>query len=76
MAEKIILYTLNCPKCMVLERKLKQNSIDFETHDSVDEMMKLGIKAAPALSIDGGNTVMDFGSAIKWINNKAMETIK
>lgn len=76
MAENVILYTLNCPKCMVLERKLKQNHISFETNDSVEEMTKLGIKTAPALSIDGGKTIMDFSTAIKWVNNKAMESIK
>lgn len=63
---KIILYTTHCPKCEILEKKLKEANISFTTNENVKEMLKLGMASAPNLSIDG--EILDFGKAVKWIN--------
>lgn len=63
----VTLYTTNCPKCKVLEAKLKQKNIDFAVCDDEDEMIKRGFQSAPVL--DCGDKVMMFGEAVKWVNS-------
>lgn len=62
----ITLYTINCPKCKVLEKKLDAAGIQYEKVEDTDVMMSLGIKSAPVLSVDGN--LMLFQDAVKWIN--------
>lgn len=63
-----ILYTTHCPKCSVLEKKLKSKNIEFEICDDIDLMLSKKIQQAPYLEID--NKLMNFSEAIKWINEK------
>lgn len=63
----IVLYTTHCPKCRVLEKKLGEKNIQYVAKSDVTEMTKLGIKSAPVLDIDGD--MLDFGKAVKWVNN-------
>lgn len=67
MAE-IILYSTNCPKCNVLEKKLQNKNINFKICNNIDLMLSKGIQQAPYLEID--NELMDFTKAIKWVNEK------
>lgn len=62
----IIFYSTHCPRCKVVEMKLKQKNISYSEVNDPDEMIKLGLKSAPALSVDG--ELMDFSAAVKWIN--------
>ncbi len=66
---KIILYTIDCPKCKVLEKKMKLKGIEFEACHDVEEMRKLGITSAPQVRIDGG-PLMDFKETNMWINQQ------
>ena len=63
-----ILYSTNCPKCKVLETKLKNKNIEFEICNDINLMLSKGIQQAPYLEID--NELMDFSKAIKWVNEK------
>lgn len=63
-----ILYSTNCPKCNVLEKKLQNKNIDFEICNDVDLMVSKGIQQAPYLEVDG--ELMDFTKAVKWVNEK------
>ena len=63
-----ILYSTNCPKCKVLETKLKNKNIEFEICNDVGLMLSKGIQQAPYLEVD--NELMDFSNAIKWVNEK------
>jgi glutaredoxin-related protein len=65
---KIILYSTNCPKCNVLEKKLQNKNINFEICNDVDLMLSKGIQQAPYLEVD--NELMDFSKAVKWVNEK------
>lgn len=65
---KIILYSTNCPKCNVLEKKLQSKNINFEICNDVDLMLSKGIQQAPYLEVD--NKLMDFSKAVKWVNEK------
>ena len=64
----IILYTTGCPRCHVLETKLKQKNIEYVECNDVEEMEKKDISSVPCLDVDGD--LMDFGSAVKWVNEQ------
>ena len=65
---EIILWSTHCPRCKVLELKLKQKGIKFEENTSVEEMTAKGFKEAPKLEVDG--VVMDFKTAVEWIKEQ------
>ena len=65
---EIILYSTNCPKCKILEKKLTEKNIKFTKNNNVIEMSELGIDQVPVLSIDG--KVLSFVEANKWINER------
>ena len=62
----ITLYTTHCPKCKILEQKLKAKNIEYIEFTDVDKMIKMGFSMMPMLEVDG--IVMDFATANKWIN--------
>lgn len=65
---KTILYSTNCPKCNILEKKLKSEGIEFEVVNDAQIMIDKGFEEAPQLEVDG--KIMNFMEAISWINNK------
>ena len=62
----ITLYTTHCPRCVVLESKLKQKNIKYNSCEDIDAMTEKGFMQAPILEVDG--KVMDFKTANDWIN--------
>lgn len=64
----IILYSTHCPKCKILENKLKEKEIGYEECNDVDLMCTKGFLSVPKLEIDGN--ILDFGEAIMWINEQ------
>lgn len=62
----ITLYSTNCPKCKVLEQKLKSKNIEYIEFTDVNKMIEMGFSVMPMLEVDG--VVMDFATANKWIN--------
>lgn len=63
---RVILYSTNCPKCMVLEKKLSSAGVDFEIVTDVDVMQEKGFMSAPMLEVNG--KALDFKEAIDWVN--------
>lgn len=61
----VILYTTNCPKCKVLEAKLQQKNITFQTVEDEQVMINKGFLSAPMLEVD--DQIYDFSGAINWI---------
>lgn len=68
MAEKIIFHSSHCPRCKILEVKLKQKGIQYEENNDIQIMLDKGLKMAPALEVDG--KIMEFKEAINWINGR------
>jgi glutaredoxin-related protein len=66
---KVILWSTHCPRCKVLELKLKQKNIEFEENNNVEEMTAKGFKEAPKLEITDG-TIMDFKEAVEWLKQQ------
>lgn len=62
----VVLYSTNCPKCMVLEKKLDAARISYDMVTDEDVMIEKGFMTAPILEVDGN--AMDFGDAVKWVN--------
>jgi glutaredoxin len=58
----IKLYSTHCPKCRILETKLKQQNIEFEVIDDEEVMINKGFKSAPKLEING--QILDFPEAM------------
>ena len=69
----IKLYSTNCPKCKVVETKLKQMNIEFVLETDVDTVVSVGrekgIMSAPILQVD--DAFMDFTTAIKYLKEMA-----
>ncbi|MFR3452902.1 MAG: glutaredoxin family protein [Coprococcus eutactus] len=65
---KVILYTTHCPKCMVLEKKLKSKNIEYTENTDTDLMISKGFLSTPMLEVDGN--IMDFKAANTWINER------
>ena len=63
---KIILFSTKCPRCVVLEKKLKQKGIDYDEVNDVSIMEKRGFLSVPMLEVD--DKIMDFKEANDWIN--------
>lgn len=61
----IILYTTNCPRCLMLEKQLDAKNIMYTKNYDVDEMLNKGIMMAPALDVDG--QILDFATAMKYV---------
>ena len=64
----VTLYTTHCPKCRVLEAKLNSKNVDFNIIDNEELMIEKGFQSAPMLEVD--DNIMNFGEAIKWVNNQ------
>jgi hypothetical protein len=64
---QIILYTTHCPRCTVLEKKLKQKNILYLTIDDEEIMRKEGFTEVPMMKVGSGNP-MNFKQANDWIN--------
>ena len=61
------LYTTHCPKCRVIEAKLKAKHIEFEVIDDVAVLEQEQIKSVPVLEVDTKR--MSFLEANQYVNN-------
>ena len=62
----IILYTVDCPKCKVLEKKLNNANISFEICKDTKLMAEKNISKLPMLEVDG--KMLTFKEAVDMIN--------
>lgn len=67
MTSEIIFYSTHCPRCRVLEMKLKQKNIHYTEENDVEKMLSLNIKSAPALGVNGD--ILNFAEAVRWLNS-------
>lgn len=64
----MILYSIGCPQCEVLRKKLDESNISYTVETSEEVMKELGITAVPVLEVDG--KLLSFGEAIRWIKER------
>ena len=63
---QVILYSTGCPKCKVLITKLDSKNINYNVVSDINVIVSKGINTVPVLEVD--NNLMDFKTAIDWIN--------
>ena len=64
----VILYSTNCPRCNVLEKKLSDAKVDFNVTNDIKKIIEKGFRTAPVLEVDG--EFLDFKNAIEWVNKQ------
>lgn len=66
----IVLYTIDCPNCLILEKKLEARKVKF-LRVSDEETIRakgFGDSSFPILDVNG--VVMNYKTAIQWVNNQ------
>lgn len=66
----IVLYTIGCKNCDILEKKLEAKNIEFLRVSDKDTIIAKGFgdSTFPILEVNG--VVMNYKTAIQWINNQ------
>lgn len=64
----IILYTIDCPKCKVLENLLQKKQISYITVRDVELMKQKGFTECPKLEVNG--QVFGFTEAVKFVKGQ------
>ena len=64
---KVVFYTIDCPQCLLVERKLKEKCIPYEEKNDIEEMISLGFEHAPILVVDGKR--MGVKESLNWIKS-------
>lgn len=64
----VIFYSTHCPKCRVLEAKLKEKNISYVEINDIGIMQEKGFEFMPILEVDG--VVYNFKDAVNWINKR------
>lgn len=64
----ITLFTIDCPKCKILEKKLEQAGVKYEVCRDREIIASQGFDLMPVLDVDG--QIMNFGEAVKWVNER------
>ena len=62
----VVLYSTHCPRCCMIEKKLRNKGIEFELFDDANAMLEKGFKEVPKLEVDG--KLMDFKEANECVN--------
>ncbi len=65
---KVILYTIGCPACKMLESKLDAKYIAYDKVRDEAVLREKGIDVLPKLEVDG--QMMGLAVANSWINNQ------
>ena len=67
----ITLYSTNCPRCKILEKKLDAAGVDYTVETNIQSLIDAGFKSAPVLQID--DTYYTFKDAVDWANSHKNE---
>ena len=63
---RIVLYSTKCPKCIILEKKLKAKNIIYIEVNDIEVMKEKNYLSVPVLEVNGER--LDFAKAIEWVN--------
>ena len=65
----IKVYTIDCPACKVLEKKLTQKNLPYEKITDRNIFTQLNIDTFPVMQIDNG-PLMNYKDSNNWINQQ------
>ena len=60
-------YTIDCPRCDILQEKMEAKGLSFETIKDEQIFSQLGITQFPVLEVNG--ELLEFSAANKYINS-------
>ena len=63
-----ILYSTNCPKCIILEKKMTSKKLIFKVSNDIDVIIAEGFREAPVLYVVATKEYMNFSDANKFVN--------
>lgn len=66
----IILYTINCPSCLILEKKLQSKNIEFLKVSDEETIKAKGFGDSSFPILEVGGVTMNYKTAIQWVNNQ------
>lgn len=64
-----VLYSTNCPKCMILEKMLDKKGVEYKKCTDMKEIRSKGIMSAPTLEMDG--KLLSYDEAMSEMQNLA-----
>mgnify|MGYP003313938278 CR=1 FL=1 len=64
---KIVLYTIHCPACNILAKKLDAKNIKYEIVDDATELNMRGMVQFPLLGVD--DVIYEYTDAVKFVNS-------
>lgn len=64
----VILYSIDCPKCIILEKKLNNAKVDYVLCKDRATIRSKGMDLMPVLEVDGKR--MGFKEAVDWVNGR------
>ena len=67
MKNNIIFYTIECPRCMILEKKMKAKGLKYTKVMDTRIFEEKGIDLFPMIEVD--DKLLTYLEAIKYINN-------
>lgn len=62
----IVVYTIHCPACNILEKKLQNANLLYSVIDDREELTKMGLEQFPLMQVDCG-PLMNLREANQWI---------
>ena len=66
----IVLYTIDCPNCLILEKKLKAKNVEFLRVSDRETLVAKGFSNSPFPILEVDGVKMSYKTAIQWINNQ------
>ena len=66
----IVLYTIGCKNCEILEKKLEAKNIQFLRVSDEETLIAKGFGNSTFPILEVGGVVMSYKTAIQWINNQ------
>jgi hypothetical protein len=67
--EKITVYTIHCPACNILEKKLTSKNIPYNIVENEDILRELEIETFPMMSINNGR-LLTYKEAREWVDSQ------
>lgn len=64
---EIKFYTIDCPACMVLEKKLEAKGVVFTKINDIETLQSLNIEQFPVLEVN--DEFLSYPKAVKWVNS-------
>ena len=66
--EKVVLLSTGCPRCKILEMRLKKEGILFDIIDDENKIKEMGFMEVPVLKY--GERFMNFKESLDWLSER------